>query len=261
MNLLTDGSVWQGHPRVSEQVAQIIEPHAPMGWINLCRPKLVEKSIREKVPIKAVVMVGDIRSSTILMRESIVPEKFADTMTAFIELVKSTGQNSHGMWFDKFTGDGFLGYWLVDENLDQSVIRLVMEQSRKFLRFFETNIAQSFYENLRNVPRRSGLSIGIDSGEVHLLMVGGMLTIVGRPVVGAVRMVGAAKPYEMLANYPIGSLIEKDEGMLKDKCASVKSRMIKTKEFPDGQQVWSIIFEPPELRSDGKIRATIIRKQ
>ena len=57
------------------------------------------------------VMAADIRESTTLMKEAIRFERFASVMDRFVSLVRLGIRK--GRWFDKFTGDGFLAYWIV----------------------------------------------------------------------------------------------------------------------------------------------------
>jgi hypothetical protein len=63
-------------------------------------------------PIQMFVMAADIRESTNLMKEAVRFERFALVMDKFVTSVRH-GIRGSGGWFDKFTGDGFLAYWIV----------------------------------------------------------------------------------------------------------------------------------------------------
>ena len=58
------------------------------------------------------VMAADMRESTLLMKEAVRFEQFAKIMDKFVSAVRS-GIGTPGGWFDQFTGDGFLAYWIV----------------------------------------------------------------------------------------------------------------------------------------------------
>jgi class 3 adenylate cyclase len=76
--------------------------------------------------------------------------------------------------------------------------------------------------------------------------IAGELTVVGSPVVGAVRMVTAATgPGEILANVFLGERLRAEsEGVYKQLGVTVTRDQRVTKEYPNGQEVYTLTFEP-----------------
>jgi class 3 adenylate cyclase len=225
----------------------LAEKHAPKGWLEktetedgLMSCPLVDAVIHRR-SVETIVLCVDIRSSTILMREALDHHRFADILTSFVNAAKNYIQNANG-WFDKFTGDGFLAYWPNGFESLETQAHSVSQFCRDTLNFFRDHVSVDFKENSRNFSKKVGVSIGIDAGPLNLLPVAGDLTVIGHPVVGAVRMVGMSAPYEVFANVIIGHYLTKhpDVAMglrLKDVKRSIKS----SKEYPDGQEVYRLI--------------------
>ena len=91
-----------------------------------------------------------------------------------------------------------------------------------------------------------GLSMGLDAGPGYLVQIAGDLTVVGPPVVGAVRMVTAAvHPKEIIANVYLGEhLHEEQEGVYQALGVTASREYRPTKEYPKGQEVYSLTFDP-----------------
>src|SRR5919197_4738892 len=98
--------------RDRERVMRMLEPHAPPDWQERFRTTELLDAVIDGEPIQMFVMAADIRESTALMKESIRFERFAAVMDRFVSSVRS-GIRRSGGWFDRFTGDGFLAYWIV----------------------------------------------------------------------------------------------------------------------------------------------------
>ena len=106
-------------------------------------------------------------------------------------------------WFDKFTGDGFLAYWICDDEADLMACAsaAALPGCAYVLHQFHSHLLDRFRRNSRNLPDEAGLAIGIDAGPTYVVDMGGDYTIVGPAVVGAVRMVSAATtPGDVLCN-------------------------------------------------------------
>ena len=75
-----------------------------------------------------------------------------------------------------------------------------------------------------------------------LALVADDLTIVGPPVVGAVRMVNAASvSYEIISNIYLQDCFEKEKETIKRKLKSkIINEVRSTKEYPNGQEVINI---------------------
>ena len=80
------------------RVARLLKPHAPPDWEQRFRKTDLLDRVIDGEPIQMFVMAADIREST--------------TLDKFVTSVRR-GIRSSGGWFDKFTGDGFLAYWVV----------------------------------------------------------------------------------------------------------------------------------------------------
>ena len=89
--------------------------------------------------------------------------------------------------------------------------------------------------------------MGLDAGPGYLVQIGGELTIVGPPVVGAVRMVTAAsRPREILANVFLGErILAEQEGVYEGLGVRVEREHRPTKEYPQGQEVYVLSFVEP----------------
>src|SRR2546430_17204237 len=94
------------------RVEELLRAHAPPDWERRFRRDELLESILDGEPLQMFVMAADIRESTLLMKEAVRFELFARTMDKFVSAVRR-GIGTPGGWFDKFTGDGFLAYWIV----------------------------------------------------------------------------------------------------------------------------------------------------
>jgi class 3 adenylate cyclase len=232
----------------AKELRALAEKHAPKAWHEKISTEQGMKScplfrgVTAGQTVNVVVLCVDIRSSTALMREAINPHKFAAILTHFVDEAQRIIQESNG-WFDNFTGDGFLAYWPIDpETVNDDTLRIARFCSIT-LDYFRDHLIGNFKENSRNFPSTAGLSIGIDAGPLNLVKVAGYLTVVGPPVVGAVRMVSLAAPYEILANVSIGHHLETNPNIARDLRLKAVRRMIKrSKEYPHGQEVYRLVL-------------------
>jgi class 3 adenylate cyclase len=192
-----------------------------------------------------VVMAADIRRSTFLMREAIDLVAFAEHLSRFVDEAR-TLVREHSGWFDKFTGDGFLAYWICDDENDllQAARDSVLPGVAYFVDNFRDIWIPTFRRGSRNTPTGTGLSVGIDAGPTHIVEVGGDYTIVGPAVVGAVRMVSAAEPDEILCNSYLGSRLA--EMPLPDTVVRLELGIRATKEYPSGQEIYRVDRRDPQ---------------
>ncbi len=217
---------------------ELILNHAPSGWAE---DEDISRRIKGHKQISAIVMAADIRRSTFLMKEAVSERTYGDILGDFIESSKR-GINERGGWFDKFTGDGFLAYWPYSPDSSDGLFATgikVLRLAESLLQMFNFQVIPQLRANSRNFPRSAGLSIGIDAGHVRLLTIAGDLTIVSPTVVGAVRMVSAAAPSEVLLNVYLGEFLNRNEFKLESNsgwCVTLEYRQ--TKEY-DQQEVYS----------------------
>jgi class 3 adenylate cyclase len=228
---------------------QMLEPHAPPDWEERFKSlELVDAAIDNEA-IQMFVMAADIRESTTLMKESIRFERFALIMDKFVSSVKS-GIRRSGGWFDKFTGDGFLAYWIVQpappDEYERGFIQTagdIVHTANELVDLFHRRVLEDFRANTRNLSAGVGLSMGLDAGPGYLVKIADEVTIVGSPVVGAVRMVTAAGPQEIVANVFLGERLRSDQdAAFAALDVSVTREFRPTKEYPKGQEVYALTF-------------------
>jgi class 3 adenylate cyclase len=205
----------------------------------------------EGEPIQMFVMAADIRESTTLMKESVKFERFALVMDKFVSSVRQ-GIRRSGGWFDKFTGDGFLAYWIVQsaprEEYDGRFVQTagdMVHTAHTLIELFHHRVLDDFRANSRNLSRGVGLSMGLDAGPGYLVKIADELTIVGPPVVGAVRMVtAAAQPQEIVANVFLGERLREGQEDAYEALGMTAAREVRpTKEYPKGQEVYALAFD------------------
>ena len=244
-----------------ERITGLLKAHAPPGWEEHLRRDELLDAIVGGEPIQMFVMAADIRNSTSLMKEAVRFERFAFIMDKFVTAVRR-GIRGPGGWFDKFTGDGFLAYWIVqsgpedeyDERFVQAAGNMV-HSAQTLVDFFHRLVLEDFRSNSRNLPDGVGLSMGLDAGPGYLVQIGGELTVVGPPVVGAVRMVTAASaPREIIANVFLGErLLAERDGVYAGLGVFIQREHRPTKEYPQGQEVYALTFDDvePDVKENG----------
>ena len=248
----TSGSDWEEVRLDRDRLTGLLEPHAPDGWEQRFDKEKLLDSIAGGEPIQMFVMAADIRESTMLMKEAIKFERFAYVMDKFVSSVRQ-GITRSGGWFDKFTGDGFLAYWLVQsaskEEYDERFVQAagnITHTARTLVDLFHTRVLEDFRANSRNLSGGVGLSMGLDAGPGYLVQIADEMTIVGPPVVGAVRMVNAAvNAREIVANVYLGEhLHEEQDGVYEALGVTATREYRPTKEYPKGQEVYALTFAP-----------------
>jgi Adenylate and Guanylate cyclase catalytic domain len=219
------------------------DEHGPEGWRQIVPPERLAELIREGERLGVVVLAADIRRSTALMKEAIVPLQYARTVGMWIAATRYL-LRGHGVWFDKFTGDGFLAYWLVP---DESEIPMkdVINTASQLIAIFDMTIPE-FRRILANVPSGTGLAVGVDFGLAALSVIADDLTVIGPPVVGAVRMVGLARAREVCGNVRIGHILELNRQALEFSGFKLRHEVRATKEYPDGQEVFLVEVPEPD---------------
>ena len=238
------------------EFSTLIGPHCPEHWEP---SEEFKKLLRVGHSFQMVVLAADIRRSTLLMKESVDLTEFANTIGAFVSAARSLVRREHG-WFDKFTGDGFLAYWLVDaeffERDDSEPLILrgqepdalclsgmrALHASCALIEDFNRVAVPHLRANSRNFPRSDGLSMGIDAGPCNIVDIAGALTIVGPAVVGAVRMVNSATlPDETIMNVYLGEYLQRNRQHLCSVDQMTREYRL-SKEFPEGQEIYSVRF-------------------
>jgi class 3 adenylate cyclase len=233
------------------RIADLLATHAPPDWEQRFRSDELIDAIIDNEPLQMFVMAADIRESTTLMKEAVKFELFAKIMDKFVSAVRR-GIGKPGGWFDRFTGDGFLAYWVVQQGDEEDYQRRFVEAAgnlahtaHELIELFHARVLEDFRRNSRNLSDGVGLSVGLDAGPGFLVEIAGELTIVGPPVVGAVRMVtAAARPKDIVANVFLGEHLHDEQDGIYEALGMTASRESRsTKEYPRGQEVYALTFE------------------
>ena len=233
------------------RIAGLLGTHAPPDWEERFRSDDLVDAIIDNEPLQMFVMAADIRESTTLMKEAVKFELFAKIMDKFVSAVRR-GIGTPGGWFDRFTGDGFLAYWIVQQGAEGEYQQRFVEAAgnlahtaHQLVELFHARVLEDFRRNSRNLSEGVGLSMGLDAGPGYLVEIAGELTIVGPPVVGAVRMVtAAAQPKEIVANVFLGEhLHDEQDGIYRALGMTAARQSRPTKEYPRGQEVYALTFE------------------
>ena len=232
------------------RIAELLTRHAPPDWTERFRADELLDAIIDTSPVQMFVMAADIRESTMLMKEAVRFEDFARVMDKFVSAVRR-GIGTPGGWFDKFTGDGFLAYWVVQSEPRHDFQQRFVEAAgnlahtaHELIELFHRRVLVDFRRNSRNLSDGVGLSIGLDAGPGFLVEIAGDITLVGPPVVGAVRMVSAAShPQEIVANVFLGEHLHDEQDRVYEALGMRSTRESRpTKEYPKGQEVYALTF-------------------
>jgi class 3 adenylate cyclase len=251
-------STGEERDRERARIAGLLESHAPPDWEERFRKDELLDAIIDTTPLQMFVMAADIRESTLLMKEAVQFERFAKIMDKFVSAVRS-GIGTPGGWFDKFTGDGFLAYWITPTTPKEEYQRRFVEAAgnlahtaHELIELFHRRVLEDFRRNSRNLSDGVGLSIGLDAGPGFLVEIAGELTLVGPPVVGAVRMVNAAsRPQEIFANVYLGEHLHDEQDGIYEALGMTATRQSRpTKEYPKGQEVYALSFSSEEIAPD-----------
>jgi class 3 adenylate cyclase len=237
-------------PESKEAIPELkrLEAHAPPGWAKSHEAKRFSRAIQKSSPIQLLVLATDIRQSTQVMREAVDAYQFASVMGRFVQDARKVVWDAKGV-FDKFTGDGFLAYWSFTAGQMRAVVKRGLGVARTLQTLFRDVTLPQFRANSRNFPGYVALAVGLDDGPANIVAMPEDPTVVGLPVVGAVRMVNAADPWETLLNVHLGELIRKgiDHGDYDDVEVLLVNRT--TKEYED-QVAYRVLFRelliPPE---------------
>lgn len=241
-----------------EQRADFLKSHAPPRFASNDEfAALLPELINQEVDIPVTIVVGDIRGSTDLMRNSVSKGRYASIVTSFIEESKDiVTREEHGGWFDTFTGDGFVSYWLpeayaeIDALDDLEVVETKTHVSneilpclREIFKCYIDRIDPLFLENAQNMSTQTGFSFGIDSGPGVFVPTpsASRITLIGDPYVGAVRAESNAPPYTIALNVRPGQALYNLRDDLKEKYnMEITQAVVENKDFPDGKLIYIV---------------------
>jgi hypothetical protein len=232
----------------------LLAEHAPYDWEQDYELGSDQDLGAHAVPM--VVLAVSLRSITAVQTEAVRFERYAMAMSRFIDVARRAVRGPGRGFFDRFTGRGFLAYWiprtrgLEGLSREQNMDRYRQAQGAEVARAFQTahllsglfdrDILPLLRENSRNFPPDVGLSLGLDTGSVFMAVVAGNVTLLGTPVVGAVRMMQASnEPGELIANLTLESFILSSLEFALPGIPAVRTAR-PTKEAPEGQPCFSI---------------------
>lgn len=231
-----------GESGARRDLSSALDAHGPPAARGQLGPSRLEELGRAgSTGIEAAVVVGDLRMSTLILREAVQPSLFARFIVGFTEAVRELARTSDG-WFDKFTGDGFIAFWIYPQAAAPDLDRL-LDFCQTVLPAADT-LLLNLRRNSRNFPTGAGLSLGIDAGPCELVRVGGALTVVGSPIVGATRMVECARAKETYVNVQLGERFERALDRLSGTGVRLERTVARTKEYPAGQEAYRLEFLP-----------------
>jgi class 3 adenylate cyclase len=230
----------QGPTGLGGLLEELVARHASeTGRAQLTEQNVSDLTDSGSTEVEATVVVGDLRLSGFLLKEALRPALFARFIVGFTEAVR-TLTNDSGGWFDKFTGDGFVSFWIHPPGHPPEGAQ-VPEFCQAVLPASES-LVDDLRSNSRNFPHGVGLSLGVDLGPCELVRVGDALTLVGGPIVGATRMAAGAAPNRLVANNLFGRTLEREADQLRAQGIQFERVAIRTKEYPDGQEAYEVRF-------------------
>jgi len=230
-------------------VAGAIRLHAPPGFRSSWRESAWRDLQTDGLECGAFVVAADVRESTSLMKEAANPVGFARALHEFATAARENAHDTIG-WFDKFSGDGFIVY--CPEFLGEAA-ETRASQALEFARRTQASfpaVMERFRQNCQNLPAGAGLALGLDSGDCQLAIVGTELTIIGSPVVGAVRMVAAASEGQVLTNVHLGEALTR--GFVTSPRLKTRRTVVRTKEYPEGQEAYLVEFSARSTKRKSK---------
>jgi class 3 adenylate cyclase len=235
------------HPDVARRLEGYLKwrGHFPRLKTRADPQDVMEKACRSRT----IVVVGDIRRSQDLMTYAMDEQDFSKRMVEFISTTRSM-LDEHGGFFDKFTGDGFIGYFnesiceLYGSNYIDSFIGFI----REFTCFCNSHFRE-WVKFVRKVPGQAvGLAVGADLGRVSFQSLNYHVVAVSESIVWASRMAAAAKAEEVLVNNLLyQTLCQRDDLVFDSREASTKSG--------EGFQAWKLGIKGKQLVSQDEVTA------
>jgi class 3 adenylate cyclase len=233
--------------------------------------RFARRLFRRKNRLTALVASFDIRASTTYMLHLEEFPGYTKHLADFLAELKSI-VIAHRGFFDKFTGDGALVFW---PSFEPSIEIDDYCRALHALLQIQVEFLDGILPMLRSrgglLPRTFGLAIGVDCGEVMVsdlrpsvsqvsvsvygggertLDVGNdpllkSVTVLGRAVVGAVRMAAEARPNRILYNnYPGHRIADRISEVNErfERPWSVTRGIVPTKEQPNGQFAYELSY-------------------
>ena len=206
-------------PPIAWEVMEFVHSERYLRW----QPHLPSESIYEYDKTldisrlstsRTIVVYSDIRRSQDLMIYTIGQDRFEEMMVRFFNSVRNIFDQSTGI-FDKFTGDGFLGYfneYLCSEHR-KNFVECFITFAKQCMEFSESLFLE-WKKHMRKLPDKNiMLSIGADLGEIYFGDQRGHLVCIGDAIVWAQRMCSAAPAGAIYTNNLLANLLLDREGI------------------------------------------------
>ena len=228
----------------------------------------------------AFVLAVDIRSSARHMLFVEDFEEYAKDLSGFINYFRAV-VNRWGGWFDKFTGDGAIAFWLGDEIVMEKIFSTIVNLHASFL----LTTLPAFRQISGCIPEDFGLAIGCDLGKctvtdlvappnavlferfakgeptarpLSALSPNGSITVLGRAVVGAVRMSNEARRHQTVFNENAGEDLFTHRHMLQAGAGiDVRRIRVNNKELQMHQSAYLLEFDPIKSAIDQDSEGTL----
>jgi CheY-like chemotaxis protein len=211
------------HPDVARRLESYLKwrGHFPRLKTRADLQEVMERACRSTT----IIVVGDIRRSQDLMTYAMNEQDFSRRMVEFISKTRSL-LDKHGGFFDKFTGDGFLGYFneSICEVNGSNYVDSFLGFINEFTGFCNAHFRQ-WLKFVRKIPGQPvGLAVGADIGRLSFQSLDYHVVAVGESIVWASRMASAAKAEEVLVNNLLyQALRERNDVVFESREATTKS--------------------------------------
>lgn len=187
------------------------QPHLPrvsMYWYDK------DIDISKLSTTDTIVVYGDIRRSQDLMIYTIGYERFEKMMIRFFDSVRAIFDKNLGI-FDKFTGDGFLGYFneYLSNERGKDFIDCFLKFSKECMEMSKS-LFDEWKKYVRKLPAQDiMLSIGADLGKIYFGDRHGHLICIGDAIVWSQRMCTEAPASSIYVNNLLANLLYGKEGV------------------------------------------------
>jgi class 3 adenylate cyclase len=182
----------------AESIAHLLNRVGEQGKFLIKNDESFRNQFRSGTPCDAFVLSIDIRKSTELMLKAADPRLYAQFILGLVINLRECVLKNFGV-FDKFTGDGILGFF-PDFYSGKDSGYFAVKTATECHDLFSMHYNENMYI-FNSVLLETGLGIGLDFGKVQIVDIGSEITVVGAPVVYACRMSGA-KAGHTFVNYP-----------------------------------------------------------
>jgi class 3 adenylate cyclase len=235
----------------------VFHNHAPVDWRERYAisswQQLVDVLARWEDYFEVLIVVADIRRSTQMSLAAQDKHAFTKLILDFVDTAWGIIRENGG-WWDKFTGDGFIAFWLIPRGdakqaMDARESRAgVLGGVAAMHSVFRDTVLPMLREiSDASFPSDGGLVVGFDQGDVSLAVRTEDLLLLGPAIVEASRMADTASAGETIANVITGrELVESEDA---NQWVEAVAERRYTKEFPEGksegQQVYLLKFKTP----------------